>query len=243
MCFDFSRCFKLCLKVLTNCADTGHNWSVITVIISWVEVLIVGSCVWCHRSGGWAAESEDHQCPGYSCPCWSCYTLWYWIIRLSPQAALEGYQTAQRKGNKCILTSSHSSFMQDQHPALSLHVAVVWIFTCYKVSLKELLLSVKVRRKTVNTLLVASDKYMYYSGPQASIWVQLFSQCICRPLSPGSGCLPQSYWLPDPTHGCWVCKLLHQGGDADPHQRVPVPWWGNEKDCTQGKRWEDYLMS
>lgn len=62
-------------------------------------------------------------------------------------------------------------------------------------------------------------------------------------LSPGSGCFPQSYWLPDPTDGCWIRKLLHQRGDVDPHQRVPVPRWGDEKDCAQGEgRWTPVLL-
>ena len=67
---------------------------------------------------------------------------------------------------------------------------------------------------------------------------------IVSSTSLGSGCFPQSYWLPDPTDGRWVCKLLHQGGDVDPDQRVPVPWWGDEKDRTQGKDGiKEYIIS
>lgn len=54
-------------------------------------------------------------------------------------------------------------------------------------------------------------------------------------LSSGSGCFPQSYRLSHPADGCRVCKLLHQRGDADPHQRVPVSRRGDEKDCAEGK--------
>ena len=137
---------------------------------TWNQICWRTDClnVWIHRSCGWAAEGEDHQCPGYSCPCWSCYTLWYWILWLRPQAAVEGYQTAQRKGKISVKKNNNNKkknyFSQDQHPALSLHVATVWIFACNKVSLVELLLSVEVRLKTSNTLLGASDKHVYSSG-------------------------------------------------------------------------------
>lgn len=50
------------------------------------------------RSGGWAAEGEDHQRPRYRCPGWGCHSLRHRVLWLGPQAAVEGHQAAQRKG-------------------------------------------------------------------------------------------------------------------------------------------------
>ena len=57
-------------------------------------------CTWicvC-RFGGWAAEGSNHHCPGFGCPCWGSNSLRHWVLWQCPQATLEGYPSAQRKG-------------------------------------------------------------------------------------------------------------------------------------------------
>ena len=57
------------------------------------------------RSSWWTTKGKDHHCLSLSCISWSCYTLWYWIIWQCPQASLERYPSASRKGKlKCIFT-------------------------------------------------------------------------------------------------------------------------------------------
>ena len=60
------------------------------------------------------------------------------------------------------------------------------------------------------------------------------SKVVTLSLCPGSGCVPQSHWLPYSPDGRRVRQLLHQRGDAHPYQRVPVPRRGDEEDCAQG---------
>ena len=51
-----------------------------------------------YRSGGWTAEGTNHHCPCPGCAGRGCHPLRYRVLWQCPQAAVEGYQAAQRKG-------------------------------------------------------------------------------------------------------------------------------------------------
>ena len=42
------------------------------------------------------------------------------------------------------------------------------------------------------------------------------------------------YWIFDPAYGRRVCQLLHERGDVDPDQGVPISRRGDEEDCAEG---------
>lgn len=50
------------------------------------------------RLGWWTTEGANHHSSCLGSSCWSCHTLRYWVFWQCPEATVEGYQTAQGKG-------------------------------------------------------------------------------------------------------------------------------------------------
>ena len=96
----FFSCLTVVLGSLTS--NDGSPFSTVIVrgcVLNRSFYLFLTIVVFCLcRLGWWTTEGANHHSSCLGSSCWSCHTLRYWVFWQCPEATVEGYQTAQGKG-------------------------------------------------------------------------------------------------------------------------------------------------